>query len=126
MYSSGVMILLIVVTSSKITFMVKESTNGLTAESTTVNGLTTKWKVKVSSPGLTEESMSENIRTIKNTALVPSNGQMVVSTLENGKKVSNTERVNTSKKAKAEEASGRWVRESSGSKKTKNDLVIFS
>lgn len=109
--------------SSKITSTAKESTDGLTEEFTEVSGSTTRWREKEPSLGVTEEDTSECIRMIKSTVTVPSSGQMVVNTSENGVKANNTARESTLKKESAGKESGRWVKESNGSKKTPNNEI---
>lgn len=110
------------VTSSKTTSTVKENTDGLMEESTEVNGLTIRWKAKEPSPGVMADDMLVCTRMIKSMDKVPSNGQMVVSTLASGAKASSTEKENTSRKERAGKESGRWVRESSGSRKKLSEV----
>ena len=64
-----------------------ENTYGLMAESTMVNGWTTRWKAKEPSLGVTVEDMSDSTKMIKNMAKVPLSGQMAESISENGAKV---------------------------------------
>ena len=112
-------------TSTKITSMERESTSGPMAEFTMVNGSTTKWKDRVHSLGVMAEDMSDNIRMIRNTAKAPSSGQMAGNISESGAKESNTAKVLTSKKERRDTVSGRWARESSGSK-THNPEIAFN
>ena len=94
--SFGLIRALIMETSSKTTFMVKESIVGLMAVSTTVNGSITRWKAKVPSLGVTEEDMKETTRMIKSTGMVHLSGLMAGSTSVTGAKVNNMERESTS------------------------------
>lgn len=105
-------------TSSKTTSMAPVNIGGPTEESTMVSGSTTKWKAKVLLPGATVGDMSETISMIKSMDKVHSNGQMVENILASGAKVNNMARVSTSRKVRRGRASGRWVRESSGSRIT--------
>jgi hypothetical protein len=104
------------VTSTKITSTERESTSGPMAEFTMVSGSTTKWKGRVPSLGVMAEDMSDNIRMIRNTDKVPLSGQMAGNISESGAKESNTAKELTSKKERRDTVSGRWARESSGSK----------
>lgn len=106
------------VTSSKTTSMVPVNIGGPTVESTMVSGSTIKWKAKELLHGATVGDMSETISMIKSMDKVPSNGQMVENISVNGAKENNMARVSTSRKVKRGRESGRWVRESSGSKIT--------
>jgi len=106
------------VTSSKTTSMVPVNIGGPTEESTMVSGSTIKWKAKELLHGATVGDMSETISMIKSMDKVPSSGQMVENILVNGAKENNMARVSTSRKVKRGRESGRWVRESSGSKIT--------
>ena len=121
--SFGLIRALIMETSSKTTFMVKESIVGLMAVSTTVNGSITRWKAKVPSLGVTEEDMKETTRMIKSTGMVHLSGQMVGSTLVTGAKVNNMERESISKRARRDKESGRWARELSGSRTQEAQLT---
>jgi len=67
--------------------------------------------------------MKVTIRTIKNTDTEPSSGQMEGSISETGAKVNSMARVSTSKRARRDKASGRWARESSGSKMLEAEKV---
>ena len=82
-------------TSTRITFTEMVNASGPMAESTMVNGLTTKWRAKVPSLGVTVVHISVNTRMTRSTDKVHSNGQMVESTSESGLKESNTVKVLT-------------------------------
>lgn len=74
----------IMVTLSKTTSKVKESMNGLTAESTKESGKITKWKVLESSTGLMIVAMKVIMLMTKRKAMVSSTGLMVVSMMALG------------------------------------------
>ena len=121
--SFGLINLPIMATFSRTTFTGKESTVGLMAVSIMANGLITKWKAKELLPGVTAEDMRATTRMIRSTDTVPLSGQMVGSTLVTGAKVNNMERESTSKRARRDKESGRWARESSGSKTLEAQLT---
>ena len=105
-------------TFSKTTSMVPVNIGGPTEESTMVSGSTIKWKAKVLLHGVTVGDMSETILMIKRMDKEHSSGQMVENILANGAKVNNMARVSTSRRVRRGRESGRWVRESSGSRTT--------
>jgi hypothetical protein len=113
----------IMATFSRTTFTARVNTVGLMAVFTMANGSTTKWKAKVLLPGVTEEDMKETTRMIKSMAMVHSSGPMAGSTSVTGAKVNSTARVSTSKRARRDKVSGRWARESSGSRMLEAQLT---
>jgi len=94
----------------------RENIVGRTDVSTMASGSTTRWKAKALSLGATAEGMRATIRMTKSMDMVHSNGLMAESISVSGVKVNNTEKECTSKRAKRDKASGRWARESSGSR----------
>jgi carbamoylphosphate synthase small subunit len=96
--------------------MARVSTSGLMEEFTRENGSTIKWKDKESSLGATAEDTWALIKTIKKMGSEHSSGLMVESTSVNGAKESNTAKESTLKKESVAMVSGKWERESSGSK----------
>ena len=121
--SFGLINLPIMATFSRTIFTDKESNVGLMAVSIMVNGLITKWKAKVLLPGVTAEDMRATTRMIKSMDTVHLSGQIVGSTLVTGAKVNNMERESISKRARRDKESGRWARESSGSKISQEPLL---
>ena len=121
--SFGLINLPIMATFSRTTFTVRENTVGLMDVSIMGSGLTTKWRARVLLPGVTAEDMRATTRMIKSTDMVPLSGQMVGSTLVTGAKVNNMERESTSKRARRDKESGKWARESSGSKTLEAQLT---
>ena len=107
------------VTSSKTTFMEWVSIDGLMVEFTTANGLITKWKDKVLSLGATAEDMKETIRMIRSMVMELLSGQTAENILVIGAKENNMEKEFISKKEKRDKVSGRWEKESSGSRMLK-------
>ena len=89
-------------------------------ESTMDNGSIIKWKDTVLSPGQMAESTLDNIKTIKNMDKEHLNGLMVETIQVNGKMENNMEKEFILKKANKEKVTGRWARESIGSRKIKN------
>jgi len=79
------------VTFTKIIFMEKVNTFGLTEESIKEVGSTIKWKDQELSHGVTEDATSVNIKMIKSMGKEHLSGQMVENTSVNGTKANNTE-----------------------------------
>ena len=117
--SFGLIKALIMEISSKTIFTDKVSINGLMVVSTTVSGLITKWKDKVLSLGATAEDMKETIRIIRSMVMELLSGQTAENILVIGAKENNMEKEFISKKEKRDKVSGRWEKESSGSRMLK-------
>ena len=110
-------------TSFKTIFMDKVSIVGQTEGFTMGSGLTIRWRDKAPSLGVMAEGIKAITRMIRSMVMVPLNGLMVESTSVSGAKVNNTGKESTSKRAKRDKASGRWARESSGSKISQEPLL---
>ena len=103
-------------TSSKTTSTELVNTSGPMEEFTRENGSTTKWKATEFSRGVTAVDTLVNTKMTRNTATELSNGPMVASTSASGALESSTARVSTSRRERSVRVSGRWAKESSGSK----------
>ena len=111
------------VTSSKIISTVRANIDGRTAASTTVSGLTTRWRVRALLPGVMAVDMLVAIKMIRSMDMERLSGLTAVNTSVNGAKANSTAKVSISRKAKSGKEFGRWVRGLSGSSLQRHQLM---